>query len=65
MKITLNQNKEVVETIRTKLKDNDGYCPCVITKSDDSKCMCKNFRTQVENGIEGECHCGLYVATLN
>lgn len=44
--------------IREKLKDNDGYCPCAVTKSVDTKCMCKAFREQT---TPGECHCGLYV----
>ena len=55
--IKLNPNKAVVEEIKTKLKANDGYCPCRITKSQDTKCMCKEFREQTS----GECHCGLYI----
>ena len=56
MKITLNANKEKVQEIRQKLKENDGYCPCRITKTEDTKCMCKEFREQES----GYCHCGLY-----
>ena len=55
--IKLNPNKAVVEEIKNKLKANDGYCPCRITKSQDTKCMCKEFRELKETGI---CHCGLY-----
>ena len=55
--IKLNPNKAVVEEIKTKLKANDGYCTCRITKSQDTKCMCKEFREQTS----GECHCGLYI----
>ena len=55
--IKLNPNKAVVEEIKTKLKANDGYCPCRTTKSQDTKCMCKEFREQTS----GECHCGLYI----
>ena len=55
--IKLNPNKALVEEIKTKLKANDGYCPCRITKSQDTKCMCKEFREQTS----GECHCGLYI----
>lgn len=40
---------ELVET-------NDGYCPCAIEKTEDTRCMCKEFREQTE----GECHCGRY-----
>jgi ferredoxin-thioredoxin reductase catalytic subunit len=55
--IKLNPDKVVVEEIKNKLKANDGYCPCRITKSQDTKCMCKEFREQTS----GECHCGLYI----
>lgn len=55
--IKLNPDKAVVEEIKNKLKANDGYCPCRITKSQDTKCMCKEFREQTS----GECHCGLYI----
>ena len=58
MKVKINSDKEIVSMIREKLKDNDGYCPCAVTKSVDTKCMCKAFREQT---TPGECHCGLYV----
>lgn len=41
------------------LKDNDGYCPCCVTRSEDTKCMCKEFH-EMEAGI---CRCGLYKKT--
>ena len=63
VKIQVNEDKELVNKIRAKLKANDWYCPCVLTKRDEDKCMCKNFREQIAQGLEGECHCGLYVAT--
>lgn len=55
--IKLNENKELVEDIRKRLKENGGYCPCRLQKTDDTKCMCKEFREQKS----GECHCGLYI----
>ena len=55
--IKLNKNKELVEMIRKQLKENSGYCPCSLLQNEDTKCMCREFREQ----IEGECHCGLYV----
>ena len=58
MKIKENPNKEYVHTIRLKLKENDGYCPCASKKNEDTKCMCKAFKQQ---NTPGECHCGLYV----
>lgn len=36
---------------------NDGYCPCKIEKSEDTKCPCKEFREQEPYTI---CGCGLY-----
>ena len=56
-KIILNPDEEIVKDIRERLKTNDGYCPCRISKTPDTKCMCKEFREQAE----GECHCGLYI----
>ncbi len=58
MRITVNSDIELVKTIREKLKANDGYCPCRLTKTPDTRCMCKEFLEQNE---PGECHCGLYV----
>ena len=43
------------------VRDDNGdvvYCPCRLTKSEDTKCPCKEFREQTE---PGECHCGLFV----
>lgn len=57
MKIVVNPDKEFVEVIRTKLKENNGYCPCRVVKNADTKCICKEFKEQ----LEGECHCGLYI----
>lgn len=58
MKIKVSDNKELVAEIRQKIKDNGGFCPCRLTKNEDTKCPCKEFREQSE---PGECHCGLYV----
>ena len=62
MKITLSEDKDLVAEIQTQMKENGGYCVCRREKTSDSKCMCKEFRDQIAAGIEGECHCGLYVA---
>lgn len=58
MKIVVSDNKELVQEIRMKLKENDGYCPCKLIKNEETKCLCKEFR---EQNYEGECHCGLYI----
>ena len=57
MKIITNPDTEYVSLIREKLKENDGFCPCRVVKTEDTKCMCKEFKEQ----LEGECHCGLYI----
>lgn len=58
--IKLNPNDEQVKEVRKALKENDGYCPCAVFKNEDTKCMCKDFREQIKQGIPGKCHCGLY-----
>ncbi|MBQ7407795.1 MAG: ferredoxin thioredoxin reductase catalytic beta chain [Clostridia bacterium] len=61
MKITLNPNKEIVENIQAGLKAKGGYCPCRLEKTEDTKCMCKEFRDQIKDeNFEGFCHCLLY-----
>lgn len=62
MKIIFNNDKELVNIIKEKLKENDGYCPCKLIHNLDNKCMCKEFKDMIKNGIQGECHCGLYIA---
>lgn len=57
MKIRPNPDRELFEAIRDKVRENDGYCPCALEKSEDTKCPCKEFR---EQQTEGLCHCGLY-----
>ena len=57
MKIMINPDKELVDIIRQKLRENDGYCPCRLHKTEETKCICKEFLEQ----SEGECHCGLYI----
>lgn len=59
MKFTykLNCDERKVREIREALLENDGYCPCKVERSDDTKCMCKEFRSLQKEGV---CHCGLY-----
>ena len=61
MAIRLNEDKELVARIREGLKMKDGYCPCRLEKTEDNKCMCKEFRDQIADpNFEGYCHCLLY-----
>lgn len=60
MKVKMNPDKEYADEMREKIKRNGGYCPCKIDKTSDTKCRCKQFRDQIEQGIPGYCHCGLW-----
>ncbi|MBQ2001061.1 MAG: ferredoxin thioredoxin reductase catalytic beta chain [Clostridia bacterium] len=61
MKIKLNENKEVVDTVKEGLERTGGYCPCMLAKNEDTKCMCKDFREKIDDpDYEGYCHCMLY-----
>ena len=58
MAVKLNEDKEVVKRIKEGLKLKGGYCPCRLEKTEDNKCMCKEFKEQKE---PGECHCGRFL----
>ena len=61
MKITLNENKEVVQAVQEGLKRTGGYCPCRMERTEENKCMCKEFRDQIKDPeFEGYCFCKLY-----
>lgn len=57
-KMKLNPNKNVVDNVRSKLKNNP-HCPCMIVENDDTICPCKPCR---EKGI---CICKLYIREEN
>lgn len=60
MKIKAIDDKEKADEIRKKIKENNGYCPCVpeYAHNKDTKCMCKEF---LKSPAGTECHCGLYI----
>lgn len=61
MKISLNPDEKIVKAIQDGLKMKGGYCPCRVAKTEDTKCMCKEFRDQIADvDFEGFCHCRLY-----
>ena len=54
-------DKEVVRAVKEGLKRTGGYCPCRLERTEDNKCMCKEFREQIADPeFEGFCHCMLY-----
>lgn len=55
-------DQELVDGIDEGLAKNKAefgkrYCPCSLEHTDDTVCMCKEFREQTEPGF---CHCGKY-----
>ena len=47
---------EINPRIKANVDANNGYCPCAIWQTEDTKCMCKEFREQES----GQCHCGRF-----
>ncbi len=60
-KFRLSDNAEVVATVKEGLKRTGGYCPCRLARTEENKCICQEFRQQLEDPeFSGLCHCGLY-----
>lgn len=57
MEIKINPNQEETKSILEKIKANNGYCICSLVKNAETRCMCKDFLEQQQDGW---CHCGLY-----
>ena len=61
MAVRLNEDKEIVKMIKEGLKAKGGYCPCRLEKTEENKCICKEFKEQIADpDFEGYCHCRLY-----
>ena len=58
-RISVNSDQYIVAEVRKALAANEGYCPCKLVHTPDTKCMCREFREQ----SSGMCHCGLYIKT--
>ena len=58
LKIIKNPDTEIYNSVTDAVKSNDGFCPCMLLRTESTICMCKAFREQEE---EGECHCGRFV----
>ena len=58
LKIIPNPNIDKYNKMTEAVKQNFGYCPCLVEQSPDTVCICKDFK---EQNIEGECHCGRYI----
>lgn len=53
---TVIEKTELYDFVKEAVDNNGGYCPCRVSKTPDTKCMCKDFREQEE----GNCHCGMF-----
>ena len=65
MRMTVMMSKlkiiEIRPEIRANVEASNGYCPCAIWQTPDTKCMCKEFREQIaDENYKGYCHCLLY-----
>lgn len=66
MKIRLNENEEIVAAVKEGLKKRGGYCPCRRDIKEAYKCMCQEFKDQIQDPtFEGYCHCMLYYKSLD
>lgn len=58
----INSDTELVLAIENGLRHNKAkhgamYCPCLLAKTPETICPCKQWR----EGTMAMCHCGLYV----
>ena len=54
--------RQIRPEIAELVKQNEGYCPCTVEKTPETRCICKAFIEQKE---PGECHCGRYVKEVS
>lgn len=65
MKVIENPDKNIADLIKQGLERTGGYCPCRRERTEDTKCICKEFREQIaDQNYEGFCHCMLYYKSL-
>ncbi len=59
--VRLNSDEEIVRNVKEGLELRKGFCPCKLENSEDTKCICREFREQIKDpNFEGYCHCLLY-----
>ena len=60
-KVRLNEDREIVARVKEGLKRKEGYCPCRLEIKPEYKCICEEFKAQIQDpDFEGYCHCQLY-----
>lgn len=57
-----NPFEEEYKEITEAVKINENCCPCMSIKSEDTLCMCKEFRESRETDY---CHCGRFYKIMN
>lgn len=61
MKIYFNKDEKLVAAVRQGLLKKEGHCPCRLENTEDTMCVCREFREQIADPeFEGYCHCRLY-----
>lgn len=61
MSVRFNEDENMVKKIQEGLRRKGGYYPCRLEKTEENKCICKEFREQIADpDFEGYCHCRLY-----
>ena len=61
MAVRINDDKDMVQKVRYGLKPTAGYCPCRLERTEENKCICKEFREQIAAPeFTGFCHSMLY-----
>ena len=61
MRIKYNEDEKIVSVLREGILSKQGHCPCRLEMSEETMCMCKEFREQIADpDFEGYCHCMLY-----
>ena len=55
--MTPSPNWEHRKKIELAIKENGGYCCCALEKTNDTRCVCKEFQEQDYTGF---CHCGRF-----
>lgn len=54
LKVIPNPDSKKYAEMTVAVFENSGFCPCSFERTDDTKCPCKEFREQEEEGL---CHC--------
>lgn len=61
MNMRLNDDAALVSEIKKALIANNGFCPTKKDQWPGNKCMCQEFKMQIEDpNYEGYCTCKLY-----